>query len=100
MSYGPCPNPRPECPYAERGCFSDLDHIVPKRLAECLLSRTYILDYPGNHQQLCRWEHDEKTRNGDEPLPSREFMLDAIRTAYESGEMHLSKGKRRRLLNE
>ena len=92
---GECPNPRAECPYAAReGCFSDTDHIVPRRLAETTLAAVYI-DLPANKQQLCRWDHDQKTRNGDEPLPERAEMIEAIETAVTLGQIALSRRKRK-----
>ncbi len=92
---GECPNPRAECPYAAReGCFSDTDHIVPQRLGTNALAATYI-GLPVNKQQLCRWEHDQKTRNGDEPLPEREEMIEAIETAVALGQIALSRRKRK-----
>ena len=94
---GECPNPRADCPYAARGvCFSDTDHIVPKRLAETTLAAVYI-DLPANKQQLCRWEHEQKTASGDEPLPAVEAMRDAVRTAHQLGEIALSKRKFKRI---
>lgn len=97
-----CPEPnKPGCPYMERGCYADTDHIVPQRIARSksasAITRIYILDHPENRQQLCRWEHDEKTLEGDEPLPSQEYMQGAITEAYEAGEMYLSSNKLRRL---
>lgn len=92
---GECPNPRADCPYAARkGCFSDTDHIVPKRLAKTTLAAVYV-ELPANKQQICRWEHEEKTANGDEPLPSRESMRTAIEIAQELGQIALSKRKRK-----
>ena len=92
---GECPNPIPDCKYAERGgCFSDQDHIVPKRLGETTLAAVYI-DLPENKQQLCRRLHDIKTHEGDQPLPDDETMRVAIRTAQEVGEIALSKRKRK-----
>ena len=92
---GECPTPRAECPYAAReGCFSDTDHIVPRRLATTALTATYI-DLPANKQQLCRWDHDQKTRNGDEPLPERAEMIEAIETAVTLGQIALSRRKRK-----
>lgn len=90
---GECPNPRPECPYAARGgCFSDTDHIVPKRLAETTLAAVFI-ELPSNKQQLCRWDHEQKTASGDEPLPERHVMREAIETAVQLGEIALSRRK-------
>lgn len=96
MAYEACPNPREDCPYYDRrapkklrgtqshGCFSDLDHVVPKRLIKQYrktaigkLVRDYI-NNPVNHEQLCRWDHDEKTANGDEPLPPVDEMKRAL----------------------
>lgn len=83
-----CPTPREDCPYynlppppplrgQEYGCYSDRDHIVPKRLGTTALARKYIR-LPINMQQLCRWDHVEKTIRGDEPLPPYEVMDRAV----------------------
>ena len=89
---GECPNPNPLCKYAERGCFSDTDHIVPQRLATTALNAAYI-DLPVNKQQLCRREHEEKTAAGDEPLPSVEEMREAVLIAHSLGAIAM--GRRR-----
>lgn len=115
MAIGRCPTPRVECPYfgkkppsklkgeQSHGCYSDLDHKVPQRLARktgaTALEKAYIMDCPANHQQLCRWEHDEKGHFGDDPLPSPEFMLGALKAAQEAGELPFSK-RNRELLEE
>lgn len=92
MSRGECPTPREACPYYDRtpppelrgqefGCFSDLDHLVPQRLAKGLgktsLIRQYIY-HPVNLSQTCRWEHEMKNKQGDRLLPSEEVMLQEI----------------------
>lgn len=113
MAIRPCPNPSMDCPFFEQmppsclkstqehGCFSDLDHIVPQRYARAVgataLEKTYILDYPGNHQQLCRWEHEEKTFQGDEPLPDRAIMRQRLAQAVLEGIMVLSGNKRKQI---
>jgi hypothetical protein len=89
---GECPNPQPFCKYADRGCFSDTDHIVPQRLATTALNAAYI-DLPENKQQLCRREHDTKTRAGDEPLPDVETMREAVVRAHAVGAIAM--GRRR-----
>lgn len=90
---GECPTPQAECKYAElRGCFSDTDHIVPRRLATTALSATYI-ELQANKQQMCRREHDEKTAQGDEPLPEIEAMREAIVRAQALGEVALGRRK-------
>jgi hypothetical protein len=89
---GECPSPKPDCKYAERGCFSDTDHIVPRRLATTALSATYI-ELQANKQQLCRREHEEKTAQGDEPLPEIAEMREAIVLAHAMGEIALSRRK-------
>lgn len=91
-----CPNRNPGCKYYEKGCFADTDHIVPRRLGGCALSRTYI-ELPDNKQQLCRAEHERKSRSGDAPLPSREHMREAIFAAEALGTIRLSKNKRRKI---
>lgn len=90
---GECPSPDPDCKYAERGgCFSDTDHIVPRRLAQCGLSAIFI-ELQSNKQQLCRREHEEKTAQGDEPLPDRETMREAVLQAQAMGEIALGRRK-------
>lgn len=90
---GECPDPVPWCKYAERGgCFSDTDHIVPRRLGTSALAATFI-ELQSNKQQLCRREHEEKTAQGDEPLPEREVMKQAIVRAHAMGEIALGRSK-------
>lgn len=90
---GECPSPQAECKWAERGgCFSDTDHIVPRRLATTALAATYI-ELQANKQQLCRREHEEKTAAGDEPLPDVETMRQAIVRAQAMGEVALGRRK-------
>lgn len=90
---GECPAPQEGCKYAElRGCFSDTDHIVPRRLATTALSGTYI-ELQANKQQLCRREHDEKTAAGDEPLPEVAEMREAIVLAHAMGEISMGRRK-------
>lgn len=90
---GECPNPKPECRYNQLGgCFSDTDHIVPRRLATTALNGVYI-ELPDNKQQICRDEHDQKTFEGDEPLPDVQTMRDAIFAAQSLGVVSLSRRK-------
>lgn len=109
MSRKPCPNANEHCKYFfrpvnkqmreqgfENGCFSDLDHIVPQRLGKTALAKAYI-NLPMNHQQLCRVEHEEKTEDGDEPLPTIESMIGALATAEAEGVVRISKNLRRQL---
>lgn len=119
MAIKHCPNPSYECPWfrrptpaalegtQEHGCFSDNDHIVPRFLGETAIENAQILkEYirlPENQQQICRWEHDIKTReeelNPPEP-PSREFMEDAIIRAIESGIVSLSVNRRKKIFGK
>lgn len=105
MTIGECPTPRSECPYYSRhprtpdsevGCFSDTDHIVPQRFATTALTKLYIYS-PENTQQLCRSEHEAKTREGDEPLPGREEMMDSVRRQIKAGKLVVSKTIKRRV---
>lgn len=98
MARGECPTPRPECPYVNRegGCFSDLDHIVPQRLGRTALAAIYI-NLPSNKQQLCRWLHEQKTAEGDEPLPPKEVMFMEVAAAQLRGEISLSNRKLRKV---
>ena len=94
-----CPEPNKEgCPYAP-SCYADTDHIVPQRLATDALSSFYIKQLPENKQQLCRYEHDLKCKAGDNPLPSRDFMINAIRTAINRGDIFVAKHKLRRIFD-
>jgi len=106
MSAEVCPITREDCPYfnrpprlrnAENGCFSDLDHKVPKRLATTTLASLFI-ESPANKQQLCRSEHDEKTHSGDEPLPDRSTMLASVMAQIAAGELNVSRNVKRRLM--
>lgn len=106
MTVGECPTPRVDCPYYSRqprtpdsevGCFSDTDHIVPQRLATNALSKLYIYS-PENTQQICRREHEEKTREGDEPLPDRETMLESVKRQIKAGQLVVSRTVKRRAL--
>lgn len=109
MAIESCPNPLEACPWftrktpdalrgqQEHGCHSNQDHIVPRRLAQTALASVYIFNHPENTQQLCAWEHDKKTADGDEPLPTEDYMKQAIIESIISGEMTLSKNKRKKL---
>lgn len=100
MSYGECPFANESCKYFERspvpggnkenGCFSDLDHKVPKRLATTALARAFIYS-PENLQQLCRSEHDEKCKEGDDPLPDRETMKERVLAQMKIGRISVSR---------
>ena len=106
MTIGECLVSHTECPWfnrppkykgAENGCFSDTDHIVPQRLSQTALSKLYIHS-PENKQQLCREAHDNKTAEGDEPLPDRDTMLSSVLGQIATGELAVSKNIKRRLL--
>lgn len=100
MTRGGCPEPRPECPYSERpeGCFSDLHHLYFPRLDYRDIMSAEFRELPENKQQICRWEHEQRHAS-EQPLekPTREEMLGRIATALESGNIHLSKNKLRKL---
>ena len=67
----------------DHGCFSDTDHILPKKLASSAMERRF-LELPENKQQICRRIHDEKTHNEwiDPPeLPDRAFIVEALKKA-------------------
>lgn len=97
MSYETCPLANDQCKYWNRktpaplrkeqkhGCFSDLDHISPQRFGKTPLASAYI-QLQINKQQLCRRIHEEKTRAGDEPLPTIQTMVEAICAAEAAGE--------------
>lgn len=106
MSAEVCPLSNETCPWfsrppqvkgAENGCFSDTDHIVPQRLATTALASLYIHSRE-NKQQICRSEHDEKTAQGDEPLPDRSIMLNRIMAQVASGDLVISRSIKRRLM--
>lgn len=102
MTIKPCPKSHEGCPLygleppeklsrtQEHGCYSDLDHIVPRRLAKTAIAAVYI-NRPDNKQQLCRNEHNDKSAKGDEPLPEREFMVETIIADYMTRRIHLSR---------
>lgn len=110
MSRKPCPFANESCKYfnrpappelrrqgQENGCFSDLDHIVPRRLGTTALSHFYIYNLPENKQQLCRAEHEEKSSHGDEPLPTDEYMRERIAAAEALGTVALTENQRRKI---
>ena len=70
---------------------------MPQRLAKDALSRLYIYS-PDNIQQICRSQHDEKTRAGDEPLPSREEMIDSLKLQIKAGKLVVSRAVKIRLM--
>lgn len=93
MARKECPNPREECPYYDRkpppelrdtqriGCYSDKDHVVPRRYKHMPGVPQLVIEYindPINHEQPCRWEHDAKTAAGDVPLPPLEVMRERL----------------------
>lgn len=93
----PCPNACPECPFYEKKapkplqgtqehrCFSDTDHIIPRFMGRIAGASTLLKNYirsTANQQQLCRWEHDQKTIdewNNPPIIPSEAFMISAIK---------------------
>lgn len=103
MSRGECPTPieeRGACPVLakEGACYSDRDHIVPQRYRFMgLLVRKYIYT-PENKQQICRWEHEEKTlTESPDLIPDEEFMLNAVHRAWRQGDIHLTAKQYERL---
>lgn len=97
MAIEACPNACPECPLYDRrppkplratqehGCYSDRDHIIPKFMGKGAIKLVKrFIHSPENYQQLCRWEHNEKSiedlQNPPE-LPDVEFMRAAVRAA-------------------
>ena len=102
MAIESCPNPQPDCKYAPE-CFSDNDHLIPRRLGTTALKRAY-LELPQFQEQICRKEHDERNarhNKGDTsdipPFPSSNIMRAAILDAVEGGEISLSIGRGKRL---
>ena len=77
---GECYERHPDCTLAPN-CYSDTDHIVPQRIARqagaTALTKVFI-HHPVNKQQICRYEHLLKTREGDAPLPTETEMLRQI----------------------
>lgn len=102
MAIESCPNPQPDCKYAPE-CFSDNDHIIPRRLGTTALERAY-LELPQFQQQICRRLHDERNarhNRGDTSdipeFPTQNIMRAVILDAVESGEISLSKTQERKL---
>jgi len=90
MSIGECPSPRPDCKYFPE-CFSDEDHLIPKRLGRTALEKLY-LTLPQYRVQICRDLHDERNARHDAgdlsdipPFPERVDMVEEIREA----EVHI-----------
>ena len=82
----PCFENHEQCPYKNRsGCYSDTDHQIPRFMAKgaSALVRNYIRT-PANQQQLCRFEHDQKSLDDlmyPPELPSERVMIGAIMQA-------------------
>jgi hypothetical protein len=55
------------------------------------------IDTPENKRDDCRWTHEQKPEETLDMIPSQDFMLDAIRRAYESGDLTLNKRDQQRL---
>lgn len=87
----------PRAQGAENGCFRDLDHIVPQRLAKTTLASLYIYS-PENKQRICRSEHDEKTAQGDEPLPDRETILESLQRQIKAGAYVVARSHKRKIM--
>lgn len=97
---GECPNPRPDCPYAELkgGCFSDEHHLFFPRVDYRGIIASEFRNLPENKEDICRWDHDEIHATTEPPeRPSREYMLGALVTALADGVLHLSNTKRKKL---
>ena len=67
----------------EHGCRSDSDHIIPRAMGKgaTKLVQNYIQRSPDNRQQLCREEHEQKTRDDQinpPTLPDAQFMMDSL----------------------
>lgn len=92
----PCSNANMECPYFARntpkrledeqthGCFASTDHVIPRYLGRQAGASALLKNYirsDANKQQLCRYEHDQKSledlQNPPE-IPDERFMIDAI----------------------
>lgn len=75
------------CPLRESGgCFEDVHHIYPRRLANTPMERKYI-ELPHNKERMCRTLHREFEETHETPVISREFMAGFL---YASG-VHLTK---------
>ena len=95
---GECPNPRPDCPYAQQGCFSDEHHLYFPRVDYRDIMASEFRNLPENKEQICRREHDERHAVEQPPeRPPREQMLGALATALSEGRLYLSRNKRKKL---
>lgn len=102
MAIEDCPNPQPDCKYAPE-CFSDNDHLIPRRLGDTALKRAY-LNLPQFQEQICRRIHDERNARhyrgdtSDIPeFPSDNIMRAVILDAVEREEVSLSRTLERKL---
>lgn len=96
MSYGECPEPQDDCKFAP-DCFSDIDHLIPQRLAETALEKQYI-NLPEFKERICRRLHEERNArhaSGDESdipeMPDTEIMARRVIHAHKLGEISLSR---------
>lgn len=105
----PCPHPQEGCPYFDRqpppqladqdhGCFSDTDHLVPKRFRGIGWLVGLYIETPNNKVQTCRWWHDDKTeRETTDLIPNHQFMLESVMSAHDQGMLALSNDDLRRI---
>lgn len=108
MSIKPCPHPQEGCPYfnhepppqlkgQEHGCYSDVDHLVPKRFKKLGWLVGLYIETPTNKVQTCRWWHEDKTeRETTNLIPPTEFMVESVLHAYDSGAIALNNDDLRR----
>ena len=84
-----CPNPQPDCKYAEVGCFADTDHFYwPAKDYRTKVEQAYR-ELPPHKEQKCRRLHDERHATERPPTkPSHDEMVRAI-TSYAMREAQI-----------
>ncbi len=85
MAIKECPNATESCKYSPN-CFSDTHHIYGRGRGLGKLAMMFC-NLPENKTQICRALHDEINATYVHlPLPSLDFMCEAIRRAKDSGK--------------
>ena len=93
MAFERCPKANTDCKYYDKppvvegessGCYSDRDHIYPKRIGKTAIEKAFS-NLTENVEQRCRREHEERNARHDQgdtsdipEFPSPEIMREAI----------------------
>lgn len=89
-------NPTEECKYYPR-CYEDVHHIYGRALAQTAIQQVFG-ELDQSKRLNCRAFHEQDEReNGWQPYPDEGTMIQAISSAIESGELHISKRQAKKI---